>query len=208
MISFETMLIFIPASILLILSPGPDILFVITQGIMSGKKAGFTTALGLAAGNIVHTVLAVFGIAVIFKNSMLAFTIFKIFGACYLVYLSLKILLHFNEGITVEKKGDVKKQNLFIRGFVMNALNPKVALFYLAFLPQFIIYNEGNASLQFLQLGLIFITLVVLIFGAVGLSAGTIGDLLTRRPGFSKFINGFSIVIFLLIALKIILMRQ
>ncbi|MBN1500802.1 MAG: LysE family translocator [Spirochaetes bacterium] len=208
MISTATVLMFIPASLLLIIAPGPDILFVITQGISSGRKAGFTTALGLAAGNSVHTLLAAFGIAVIFKNSAAAFTIFKFLGAGYLIFLSVKILLHFNDSVVIESDVQTRKKNLFLRGFIMNVVNPKVALFFMAFLPQFVDYSAGSASVQFLIFGGIFISLVVLVFGTIGLSAGLIGDFFMKRPGFSKIINIISVSVFILLALKIILMRQ
>ena len=119
--------IFIPASLLLIIAPGPDILFVVAQGISSGKRAGFFIALGLAFGNSVHTLAAALGVSLIFKTSVVAFTVFKVAGAAYLFYLAYKVIKHRKELMKMSEQDSKPVHHLIAKGFVMNVLNPKVA---------------------------------------------------------------------------------
>ncbi len=169
MFSLASLLVFITSSIMLILAPGPDIVFTITQGVTNGRKAGFFTAMGLCLGNSVHTMAAAFGLSIIFKTSEVAFVLFKTLGALYLFYLAFQAVKHRNDPLVVNQdKSNVKHSSLLMRGFFMNILNPKVALFFLAFLPQFVNAQYGNIPLQMITLGLIFMVLVALIFGTLG----------------------------------------
>ncbi|HTK69361.1 MAG TPA: LysE family translocator [Candidatus Eisenbacteria bacterium] len=170
--------VFVFASVLLILAPGPDVIFLISQSIGQGPRAGFLVALGLACGNLVHTCLAALGISVVFRASPVAFQGLKIAGVAYLLYLAWKAV----HGSKAEDAGDAPEAphtGLFLRGVFMNVLNPKVALFFLAFLPQFVDPKAGPVWAQLALYGVIFTALVVLIFGTIGLSAGYIG----RRVG-------------------------
>jgi len=208
MFTLTTLLAFIGASILLILAPGPDILFVITQGISNGRKAGFFTALGLAFGNSIHTIGAALGVSIIFKTSPIAFTAFKILGAGYLFYLAYKAIKHRNDKVHLNTSAQINKKKLFAKGFVMNILNPKVALFFLAFLPQFANPETGSVPLQMITLGAIFILLVIVIFGSLGYFAGHIGDWLLKKPTCSKYLNLASAIIFIGIGINLILAHQ
>lgn len=203
----ENYIAFIGSSFIITLAPGPDIIFSITQGLTHGKKAGFTTALGLASGNIVHTLLAILGIAVIFKTNSTAFNVLKYFGVFYLTFLGVQSFRHRKDPLHLQK-GNNKDKNLFLRGFVMNVLNPKVAIFFIAFFPQFIIPNAGSITQQMLILGGIFILLVILIFGTLSYYAGIVGAVLRHKPVFAKYINNSATIIFFALALKLFLLQR
>lgn len=170
---------FVAASLLLIVAPGPDILFLVAQGARRGARAGLITALGLAAGNLVHTLGAALGISVVFQTSVLAFNSLKYAGAAYLLFLAWKILRAPHAARAAASVGETR-ESLFWRGFLMNVLNPKVALFFLAFLPQFVSARVGPVWLQMMFHGLLFTVLVACVFGTIGLFAGKLGVWLTR----------------------------
>jgi len=210
MFTFTDISLFIGASVLLILAPGPDIIFTITQGISRGRKAGVMTALGLSLGNSVHTCAAALGISIIFKTSEIAFMAFKIFGASYLFYLAWKALRSRGgqDTLSTEKEKPAALPGtgqLILKGFFMNVLNPKVALFFLAFLPQFAKPEAGSVPLQMLFLGLIFILLVAVIFGFIGFNAGHIGNVLMRNPRVQRIMDYVCSCVFIGLALKLII---
>jgi len=163
---------FIISSILFIIAPGPDIIFLITQSIRHGPKAGLFTALGLASGNLIHTSAAAFGISVIFQSSEFAFTALKYLGVSYLLYLTYQIITQENSIDSHQLDSTEKGIAFFARGFLMNVLNPKVALFFLAFLPQFVSTGSTIIWVEMLCYGILFSLLVVVIFGNIGLLAG------------------------------------
>lgn len=203
MFDLTSILLFLGTSVLITLAPGPDVLFTITQGLSKGKKAGMTTALGLASGNLVHTTAAALGLSVLFKTSPTAFWILKLAGAFYLLYLAWLSIKHRNDALNINASKS-KKENLFWRGFIMNVMNPKVALFFIAFLPRFVDYNEGLVMLQFIVLGLIFSVQVVFVFGSAGYFAGYFGEILNKKPAFSKIMNTVSAIVFIGIAASLI----
>ena len=161
---------FVIASFLFTIAPGPDIIFLVTQTFNHGPKAGFPTALGLASGNLIHTLAAALGVSLIFQTSELAFNILKICGACYLLYLAYEII--FKRSSPSNKTKNLSQHSLVIRGMLMNLLNPKVLLFYLAFLPQFVSPNSQNIWLEMMFFGILFTTIVLITFGSIGLFAG------------------------------------
>lgn len=183
--------LFIVASVLLILAPGPDIIFLVSQSVTLGPRAGFLTALGLACGNLVHTLLAALGISVIFRASPVAFQGLKIAGVAYLLYLAWRAVRPHAPGPPPDpgqpsvSEAPRPASSLFLRGVLMNVLNPKVALFFLAFLPQFVTPASGPIWAQMLLYGVIFTLLVIVIFGAIGLFAGHV----VRRVG-SRWAGG------------------
>lgn len=177
---------FLTASILLTISPGPDILYVLVQSLSNGIRSGILTTLGLVSGIIIHTSLVAFGVSAILKESETIFLIIRILGALYLFYLAYKvgfsdsrISVNTNPGIN---KGDL---SLFRRGFIMNVLNPKVTIFFLAFFPGFLWDTSGNTVFQFFVLGGLFMIQAFIIFGCVALLAGKISVYLkeNRRAG-------------------------
>ena len=196
MIEMSVLTLFIPASLLLIIAPGPDILFVVTQGISSGRKAGFFTALGLALG-----------VSLIFRTSVFAFALLKTAGVIYLVYLAYKAIKHRKELMKVSEQSSKPIHHLIGRGFLMNILNPKVALFFLAFLPQFVSGGSGSTFFQIVILGIVFIILVIIVFGAIGLTAGTFGQFLTRNRKANEILNWLCAAVFLGLGIKLALTK-
>lgn len=205
MIDLATLGSFIALSVLVILAPGPDVIFTITQGLSNGKRAGFTVAMGLACGNLVHTLGVSLGLSVIFQTSVVAFWVIRILGAGYLFYLAYLSFRNRHEHLQTKTQTDEKKENLFKRGFIMNVLNPKVAIFFLAFLPRFVSPEKGLLPVQFMMLGGIFVVLVAIVFGAAGLFAGIFGELLIKKPKFSLVMNIVSAIVFTGIAISLLL---
>jgi RhtB (resistance to homoserine/threonine) family protein len=154
-IHYET---FILTGILLNITPGNDTIFIISRSMAQGKKAGFMSVLGIATGSLIHTTLAAFGLSMIIAKSILVFSIIKYAGAAYLLYIGYQMLTDKTILSTVtpfsEKSIDLKK--IYRDGVITNVLNPKVALFFISFLPQFIDSNVSNTILPFLKLGVTF----------------------------------------------------
>lgn len=181
----------------------PALLLFITSSI------GVYTAMGLCLGNSVHTMAAAFGLSVIFKTSEVAFVVFKTLGALYLFYLAFKAIKHRNDPLIVNTANDdVNHKGLLLRGFFMNILNPKVAIFFLAFLPQFVNPGYGSIPLQMILLGFIFMILVAFIFGLLGYFAGSFGEWVLRKPGFAKVMNLASATVFCGLGIKLITSRR
>ena len=156
----EQLLLFIGAGLLLNLTPGPDVLYIVTHALRSGARAGMVAALGITAGCFVHIFAAAVGVSALLAASVTAFTVLQWVGAAYLVYVGLRLLLaRGGAGLALEA-GDATRpwngRTVFLRGFLTNVLNPKVALFFLAFVPQFIAPAVDNKGLAFLLLGLLF----------------------------------------------------
>jgi threonine/homoserine/homoserine lactone efflux protein len=205
----SSLLLFVTASFLLIIAPGPDIVFLLAQGAARGSRAGVVTAMGLAAGNLVHTLGAALGTSVIFQTSILAFNLLKFGGAAYLLYLAWKIV-RSGAGSPELKEADTGSESLFWRGFLMNVLNPKVALFFLAFLPQFVSPRAGPVWLQMMTFGLIFTFMVVWVFGAIGLFAGKLANLMQRRAAgkIGQQVNRVVALMFVALAVRLALIER
>jgi threonine/homoserine/homoserine lactone efflux protein len=200
----NTIIEFLIASILLTISPGPDILYVLVVGIRKGSKHGLLLTLGLVSGIIIHTSLVAFGISGIIKASPNLFLGIKITGALYLLYLAYKVYqapAEIEINLKVPKKN---KQNHFTQGFWMNVLNPKVTLFFMAFLPAFLWDKDENQIFQFYALGLIFIAQAVIIFGIVALLAGKFYNYLLQYPKSAVILKYLQIFVFIFIAVYIL----
>ena len=170
MITPQTLFEFSIIALLLALAPGPDIFLVFTMSVAKGFRAAISLVIGLCSGVIVHTIVATLGVSVIFKTSEVAFTILKIAGAMYLFYLAYQAFIHRNDVIEIDKNNkyiNIGNRKLLIRGFFMNVLNPKVALFFLALFPQFVNEANGKVALQMIQLGAIFMACAFFVFSLV-----------------------------------------
>ncbi len=197
----EQLIPFLTASAILTISPGPDIIYVMVQGMANGKKHGFVTALGLATGIIIHTSLVAFGVSAIIKNSDTLFFIIKLFGAIYLLYLAWQVFKSDPEiAYSAEGIKDKSLFSLFRQGFIMNVLNPKVTIFFLAFFPGFLWEPNGNTVIQFYILGAFFMLLTILIFGSVALLAGKISNYLKKHKHSGIVLKWLQIVVFIGIA--------
>jgi len=202
--NYEILLSFIGASMLLTIMPGPDIIYVLAQSMTNGKKYGIVTSLGLVSGILIHTSLVAFGVSALLKQSENIFFAIKLFGAIYLLYLAYLTFKSDEEVLIntkVDKKGLIK---LFKQGFLMNVLNPKVSIFFLAFFPGFLYSSSQNTMVQFYVLGGLFMLQALLIFSLVSLLSGNFADYLKRHPAFNSKIKLFKILVFIGIAIYIL----
>lgn len=203
MIPFETLGAFFAASLLLALAPGPDNIFVLTQSALHGKIPGLCVTLGLCTGLLVHTSAVALGMAAVFKASAVAFNLIKILGAGYLIYLAWLAFRASATSLESRNPDVLTLPKLYLRGIVMNVTNPKVSIFFLAFLPQFADPDRGALTLQMIALGGVFIVATVLVFGSVALLAGAIGQWLKRSPRVQVVMNRVAGVVFVSLALKL-----
>lgn len=174
MLSFETTCAFFVASLLMAMTPGPDVIIVLTQSSLYGMRAGVLTTLGLMTGLLGHTLAVALGVAVLFQTSEAAFTALKFLGAAYLLYLAWQ---SFRSGVFrafLTQSLFPGYGTLYRRGFLSNITNPKVTLFFLAFLPQFADPARGGLTAQIIVLGALFQLATLLVFGCVSLLAGRV----------------------------------
>lgn len=201
--SIDTVFAFLAAALFLAFVPGPDNLFVMTQAALRGRRAGLTITLGLCTGLIVHTTAVALGVAVIFQQSELAFSLLKYAGAAYLTWLA---WLAFRAKPTAAKSstGPVREgARIYLRGIVMNITNPKVSIFFLAFLPQFVDKQAGHVTLQMFALGGLFIIATLIAFSLMALFAASAGARFGQSPAAQKVMNKIAGVVFLGLALKL-----
>ena len=204
MLSPEIIFAFIAASTLLALAPGPDNIFVLTQSAMHGQKAGLLITLGLCTGLIVHTVAVALGVAVIFQVSAVAFTALKLVGAIYLLYLAWGAFRAAAADISTDRKQKpMSNATLYRRGIIMNITNPKVAIFFLAFLPQFTDPSTGSVTLQLLLLGGLFILSALVVFSLIAVLSGSLNRWLTQSDSSQKIINRLAGLVFVGLAVKL-----
>jgi len=192
MIKTSTLLLYLASATLIIISPGPDFLYVTTRGIAQGRRAGVLSATGISIGLIFHTMLAALGLSAILNTSDIAFMTVKYLGAGYLIYLGIKALV-YSENISLLDDG--KKFNgisIIRQGILTNVFNPKAIITFMAFIPQFIDPKHYNATVQILLLGGILSFLAIVWFGIVGFFAGIIGKWLSRRILYQKLIRWFT----------------
>jgi threonine/homoserine/homoserine lactone efflux protein len=203
MFDINTLLTFITASTVLAFAPGPDNIFVLTQSIVSGKSAGIKITLGLCTGLIVHTSIVTFGVAAIFQTSLLAFNILKYIGAGYLLFLSWKAFKASSSDIKINKNNKLSSWQLYRRGIIMNVTNPKVSIFFMAFLPQFANPSRGSITIQLLLLGFMFIIVTFVVFGLISQLAGIIGKWLMKTKKAERILNILAGSIFAGLAFKL-----
>jgi threonine/homoserine/homoserine lactone efflux protein len=184
--------LFITVSWALILAPGPDMLYVITRGMTHGRRAGILSAIGVLCGILVHTTMAAFGLTLIFQTSAFAFLIVKYLGASYLIYLGIKSWKDKNTFSLETSISMMSSYRLFWQGVLSNVVNPKIAIFFLAFLPQFVDKGGSQVTLQLILLGLTFAFLGLIFLLAVGYSSGTIGSWIAQRPQYAQLLGRLS----------------
>ncbi|WP_240751464.1 LysE family translocator [Flagellimonas onchidii] len=203
--NYEILIAFAVASAALAIAPGPDNIFVLGQSISNGVKSGLATVLGLVSGCLVHTTLLAFGVSEIIKRSDVLFWGIKLFGAAYLLYLAIMVYKSDSKVSLSQKKESLKGMGkLFWKGFTMNVLNPKVTIFFLAFFPGFLFSDELSTVLQFYVLGLLFMLVAFVIFGAIAVLAGAISEYLLRNPKTGFYLKWVQIVVFVGIALYLL----
>jgi len=199
----STLLVFIAAALALLVTPGPAVLYIVARSIDQGRLAGIVSVLGIATGTLFHIGAAALGISAILMTSALAFQGVKFAGAAYLVYLGIHKLF-FEKSPTGDLEQSIEKQSLsqiFSQGVVVNLLNPKTALFFFAFLPQFVDPLRGSAAVQVLLLGVLFVALAICSDSLYALTAGTLGGWIKRSRTFINWQRYFAGGIYLVLGI-------
>lgn len=204
MIPVESIIPFVMASTLLSIAPGPDNIFVLTQSALYGKKSGVLNTLGLCTGLIVHTTLVAFGVAAIFQTSSFAFILLKAVGAGYLMYLAWQAFFASQASLQGQTPVFHSKGELYRRGIIMNITNPKVSIFFLAFLPQFTSSNNGTLAIQIFLLGALFIMVALVVFSLIAVLAGSLGHWMNRSSKIQLYLNRTAGIVLALLALKLV----
>ncbi|MHB0755417.1 LysE family translocator [Polaribacter sp. M15] len=201
----EILLSFALATAVLALSPGPDNIFVLTQSIVNGRKFGLATVFGLISGCLVHTTLLAFGVSAMIKQSENLFFAIKLFGAIYLLFLTYKVYKS-DANIVLSHKNVAEKTTtqLFKQGFIMNVLNPKVSIFFLAFFPGFLFSDHLSIVIQFYVLGGVFMMVSFIIFSTIAILAGAISNTIKENQKIALYLKWMQIVVFLAIAVFIL----
>lgn len=178
--------IFVVAALVLLVIPGPAVLYIVAQSISRGRLAGLVSMLGIQVGGLVHVAAAAAGLSALLVRSSVAFDVVKYAGAAYLIFLGLRRILGKEEATTPGAASEKSLRRLFAQGVVINVLNPKTALFFFSFLPQFVDVDAGSVALQIATLGLVFILLATLSDGLYALAAGSAAGWVRARSGFAR----------------------
>ena len=189
MIESTKFALFVSVSWALIIAPGPDMLYVITRGISQGRRAGILSAFGVVCGILVHTTAAAFGLTLILQSSAFAFLLVKYVGAGYLIYLGFKAWRDKSTFSVQNTTSVVSSRLLFWQGVLSNVFNPKIAIFFLAFLPQFVDKDSPQAAWQMVSLGLTFAGFGLCFLPLVGYFSGSIGRWITHQPDYAQFLQ-------------------
>jgi len=204
-LNYPILYAFVLATATLAIAPGPDNIFVLTQSMVNGKKKGLATVAGLMTGCLVHTTLLAFGVSVLIKENETIFQLIKLFGAGYLLFLAYQVFRSPSE-IQLNAQGieDKSLLQLFKQGFIMNVLNPKVTIFFLAFFPGFLFSDALNTVIQFYVLGFIFIAVSFLIFGAIAVLSAFLGRYLKESRKLGLLLKWLQIIVFVAIAIYLV----
>jgi threonine/homoserine/homoserine lactone efflux protein len=178
--------VFVGAALALLVVPGPAVLYVVTRSIHQGRRAGLVSVAGIHLGTLVHITAATAGLSALLVSSATAFTVVKLAGAAYLIVLGLWTLLARRPDTEIALGGERRLRRVFAQGVVVNVLNPKTALFFLAFLPQFVDRSRGHVTLQIALLGIVFAVLGMMTDSLWALGAGSAGDVLRRSRHFAR----------------------
>jgi threonine/homoserine/homoserine lactone efflux protein len=203
----ENFAVFVAAGVALNLAPGPDTLYILARSGAGGTRAGIASALGIAGGSVLHTLAAALGLSAILASSALAFAVVKYVGAAYLVWLGVRLLLQKGSAPDAVALQGADVRAAFRQGLLTNVLNPKVALFFLAFLPQFVDPAAPDAMLGFLLLGLTFVATGLLWCLVLARLGGAIGAFLRRRPAFGTWLDRAAGAVFVGLGIKLAAQR-
>lgn len=196
-------LIFIITSILIILTPGQDMILVMSRSISQGQKAGVITALGVCFGLLGHTLLATFGLGALLMTSEILFDLIKLIGASYLIYIGYQLLSSKNPKLAMKDLPKTSYKKMFLQGALTNIMNPKIAIFYFSYLPQFVNSDTNNQALQLLILGLTYAILTFFIKAPIGFISGLLSIWIKSRPSVLAYMNKTSGIIFIILGLKL-----
>ena len=200
--------VFVITSTVLILTPGQDMILVMSRSIAQGPKAGIVTAFGVSIGLLGHTLLATLGLGTLLLASESLFNIVKFIGAGYLIYIGYELLTSKNHALGMKNLPTISYKRMFIQGLVSNITNPKIAIFYFSYLPQFVIPNGENQATQLLILGCTFATITFLIKGPIGFISGLLSFWIKTRPMVLQYIHKTSGVILIALGLRLALEKR
>ena len=211
MLTTAQILAFLLTAVMLTATPGPDNLMVLSIGMSKGRRAGIAFGLGCALGCISHTVLAVIGVGALLAASPVAFTALKWAGGAYLIWLGIQALRHAGavhiEGSNTGHAPAESLRRTFSKGLVANAINPKVVLFFLSFLPQFVDASRGSMELQLGLLGLLFTAQAAVLFGLLGYFSGSVGGWINRKPKVGVWLDRLAGTVFVALGVRMIVVR-
>ena len=200
--------LFIISSIIIIIAPGPDFIYVTTRGISDGNKAGVISAIGISAGLLIHTLFAAFGLSAIIQASRIAYSIIKYLGAGYLIFIGIRAIISKNKIDEFKTDRTYNNGNIFKQGILTNVFNPKAIVTFMAFLPQFVNVNISHPVTQFILLGLILSTMAIIWFGFVGYFAGIFGSIIKRNKIIQDGIKYISGSIMILLGLRLAIKKD
>ncbi len=211
MLTTAQILAFLLTAVMLTATPGPDNLMVLSIGMSKGRRAGIAFGLGCALGCLSHTVLAVIGVGAILAASPVAFTALKWAGGAYLIWLGTQALRHAGavriDGSSNNQAPAESLRRTFSKGLVANAINPKVVLFFLSFLPQFVDASRGSMELQLGLLGLLFTAQAAVLFGLLGYFSGSVGAWINRQPQVGQWLDRLAGTVFIALGVRMIVAR-
>ena len=184
-----SLILFLPASLIVIIAPGPDNILVLTRGVTLGRRAALVSAAGASVGLVTHSLFAAAGLSVLLARSAVAFSVVKYAGAAYLIYLGVRALLDRERFVPPQGASPVGLRSVFVQAVASNVLNPKIAVFFLAYLPQFAGPASGGTAPRLLALGLTFALLTWVIFSVIALFSGTFGAWLRTRPRIGVYLG-------------------
>ncbi len=186
MVEWSQLYLFVIAALVLLLVPGPAVLYIVARSVSQGRPAGLASVLGIETASLLHTSAAALGLSAILLSSALAFEVVKYLGAGYLVYLGIRKLFARGEDEARQAIEPESLMHVYAQGLMVNLLNPKTALFFFAFLPQFVVPSKGNIALQVLALGILFIGMATMTDSTYALLASSVADRIKGNPGFMK----------------------
>ncbi|MED1605152.1 LysE family translocator [Cytobacillus kochii] len=204
MFGITSFTVFLAAAIFMNITPGTDTMYIVSRSVSQGKKAGLYSVLGISTGAMVHTFLAAIGLSLILTTSVILFTIVKMIGAAYLIYLGVRMVIQKSSQFEVKKTKPLTARKVFAQGLLTNLTNPKVALFYISFLPQFISVDNGYGPLPFIILGMTYVVTGTIWCSIVALFASTTTKKLRNNPKAEFIINKVTGMIFVGLGIKLL----
>lgn len=200
--------LFIMTSVVIILTPGQDMILVMSRSLAQGQKAGVVTALGVSVGLMGHTILATLGLGALLMASDWLFNIIKILGAAYLIYIGYQLLTTKNHTLQTQDLESISYKKMFFQGALSNISNPKITIFYFSYLPQFIVPNGGSEALQLFILGTTFALITFTLKAPIGLVSGLLAFWIKTRPIVLNYIHKTSGAILVLLGIKLALSEK
>lgn len=203
MFDIVSLQLFLITVLIICITPGIDMMFILNRSISQGRDAGIYSALGVSVGAVVHTVLSGLGLSVILQTSVVLFTIIKIVGAVYLIYLGIQMFISKQSSISIKKTVYQSRRKLFVQGVITNVTNPKVALFFISFIPQFISVDNQYGPIPFLILGSIFAVMGAITSFIIAIFSSSLTTKLRDNIVAEKIINKISGAVFVILGISL-----